>query len=87
MRSAPEDMACSRRYGAPKSTKRLEGTVVGDREVQDAGNIRLSWFITADYGLGGGDTKRTELNIRSVKIAKVAEIPPVALAALQVLSG
>jgi hypothetical protein len=47
----------------------------------------LSWFITADYDLGGGDTKRTELNIRIVKIAEVAEIPPVAPAALQVLSG
>ena len=87
MGSAPEDMECSRRYGAAKSTNRLEGTVVGATEVHKAGNSRLSWFITADYDLGGGDTKRTELNIRSAKIAKVAEIPPLAPVAPQILSG
>jgi hypothetical protein len=33
MRSATEDMECYRRYGAAKSTKQLEGTVVGATEV------------------------------------------------------
>jgi hypothetical protein len=75
---------CSRRYGAAKTTKRLQGTVVGAIEVQKEGNSRLSWLITADYDLGGGDMKRTELNIRSVKIVEFAEIPPVAPAVLQI---
>ena len=54
---------CSRRYGAGKTTKRLQGTVVQAQETQKRGNSRLSWFITADYDLGGGDMKRAVLNI------------------------
>jgi hypothetical protein len=65
---------CSRRYGAGKTTKQLQGTVVEVEEVQRAGNSRLSCFITADFDLGGGDMKRVRLNIRSVKSG---EIPPV----------
>jgi hypothetical protein len=65
---------CKRRYGAGKATKLLEGTVVSAREVQKAGNSRSSWFIMADYDLGGGDLKMTELNIRSVKSGLI-ELP------------
>jgi hypothetical protein len=65
----------------------LKALSMGLRRFYKSGNSRLSWFITADYDIGGGDTKRTELNIRSVKIAEVAKIPPVAPAALQVVSG
>jgi hypothetical protein len=41
---------CSRRYGAPKSTKRLEDTKLGaaDEVVLIPPNRRSSWFITAN---------------------------------------
>ncbi len=68
---------CSRRYGAGKTTKKLPGTVVQAEEVQKAGNSRLSWFITADYDLGGGDIKRARLNIRSVKSGEIPPLVPV----------
>ncbi len=72
---------CSRRYGAGKTNKRVEGTVVEAKEVQKAGNSRMSWFITADYDLGGGDMKRAVLNIRSVKSGIIPSgiplVPPV----------
>jgi hypothetical protein len=69
---------CSRRYGAGKTTKLLLGTVVQAREEQKAGNSRMTWMITADYDLGGGDLKRAELNIRSVKEGKIPSEFPVA---------
>jgi hypothetical protein len=43
------------RYGAGKKTKLLLGTVVEAKEVQKAGNTRVTWIIIADYGCGGGD--------------------------------
>jgi hypothetical protein len=70
---------CSRRYGAGKTNKRVEGTVVEAKEVQKAGNSRMSWFITADYDLGGGDMKRAVLNTRSVKSGKIPSVIPVVL--------
>jgi hypothetical protein len=42
----------------------------------------MSWFILADYDLGGGDMKRAELNIRSVKEGKIPSELSVAPAAL-----
>ena len=72
------DAECSRRHGAAKTTKRLQCTVVEAKEVQKEGNGRMSWLITADCDLGGGDMKRTELNVWSVKIVDLAKIPPVA---------
>jgi hypothetical protein len=69
---------CSRRYGAGKTTKLLQGTVVEAKEVQKAGNSRMSWFITADYDCGGGDMKRAELNIRSVKSGEIPSAFPAA---------
>jgi hypothetical protein len=70
---------CSRRYGAGKKNKLVEGTALEAKEVQKTGNSRMSWFITADYNLGGGDIKRAELNIRSVKLGKHPSELPVAL--------
>jgi hypothetical protein len=69
---------CSRRYGAGKRNKLLLGTVVSAREVYKDGNSRVSWFITADYDLGGGDIKRAELNARSVKSGTIPSEFPVA---------
>jgi hypothetical protein len=69
---------CSRRYGAGKKTKLLLGTVLEAKERQKEGNSRMSWFITADYDLGGGDLKRAELNIRSVKSGEIPSDVPLA---------
>jgi hypothetical protein len=69
---------CSRRYGAAKLTKRLDGTVLQAEEVLMPPNRRASWFITANYDLGAGAMKTKRLNIRSVKNG---EIPAVALPA------
>ena len=59
---------CARRYGAAKSTKLLGGTVLKADKVQKPGNSRTSWFITAEYALGGGTIKRARLNTWSVKL-------------------
>jgi hypothetical protein len=72
---------CSRQYGAGKKTKLLSGTVVEAKEVQKEGNSWVSWFITADYNLGGGDMKRAELNTRSVKKGEIPSVLPEALPA------
>jgi hypothetical protein len=69
---------CSRRYGAGKVNKWVEGTVVEAKEIQKAGNSRKSWFILADYDLGGGDMKRADLNLRSVKSGKIPSVLAVA---------
>jgi hypothetical protein len=69
---------CSRRYGAGKKTKLLSGTVLEAKETQKEGNSRMSWFITADYDLGGGDIKRAQLNIRSVKSGEIPSDGPLA---------
>jgi hypothetical protein len=61
------DAECSQRYVARKTTKLLQGILVEAKEVQKVGNSWMSWFITADYKCGGGNMKRAELNIRSVK--------------------
>ena len=64
---------CSRRYGANKGTKMVQGTVVEVEDIVKPASRRRSTFITADYDLGGGTIKRRKLNIRSVK---AAAIPP-----------
>jgi hypothetical protein len=69
---------CSQRYGAGKTTKLLQGTVVEAKEVQKVGNSQMSWFIMADYNCGGGDMKRAELNIWSVKSGEIPSVFPAA---------
>jgi hypothetical protein len=41
----------------------------------------MSWFITADYDLGGGDLKRAQLHIRSIKEGANPSVFPEALPA------
>ena len=61
------DAECSRRYGAQKKTKFIQGTVVGSDSETGRSN-RLINYVTADYVLGvDGTIKRKRLNIRSVK--------------------
>jgi hypothetical protein len=77
MRSAPEDMVPQ----SPTSDLKAPSLQLW-RSRKKAIASWVTWLLTADYDIGGGDTKRTELNIRSVKNAEVAKIPP--FAALQV---
>ena len=63
----------------------IGGTVLKAEQVQKTGNIRSSWFITADHNLGGGTVKRARSNAPSVKLEDLpslapllAETPPIA---------
>jgi hypothetical protein len=67
---------CARRYGATKMAKLVGGTVLEADEVQKPGNSRSSWFITAEYDLGGGTVKRARLNTRSVKLGNPPCLAP-----------
>jgi hypothetical protein len=67
---------CARRYGAAKTTKLIGGTVLEADEAQKPGNSRSSWFITAEYDLGGGTVKRARLNTRSVKLGNPHSLAP-----------
>jgi hypothetical protein len=53
--------------------------VVGYNEVLKAGGSRVSCLVTAYYDLGGGDMKRAELNLLSVKVVEIPPVAPVAL--------
>ena len=55
---------CARRYGANQKRKRVGGTVISVRT--DTSGQRASYYVTADYELGGSVIKRTELNLRRV---------------------
>jgi Transposase IS4 len=72
------EIECHRRYGAQKKTKMLIGTVVEVKTVRDPKKSRTTTTIVADYELGGGTTRRKELNLVSVKVVPAADqpIPP-----------
>jgi hypothetical protein len=58
---------CSRRYGSRMKLKMLPGTVVEVHNSVTKQNGRTSTFLTCDFILCGDVTKRSTLNIRSVK--------------------
>jgi Transposase IS4 len=58
---------CARRYGANKQTKVVQGTVLSCEATVNSKTHRSSWFVVAEYDLGGGTLKKARLNIRSVK--------------------
>ena len=64
---------CARRYGSEKKTKLLNGEVISTRNKRTATG-RASWFVRARFHLGEGQTKLTEINVRSVKKADAPTI-------------
>ena len=60
------DAECSRRYGANKDKKTLEGIVVEVVKTKNPKTNRTSTKIVADYNLGGGTIKRSTINVRSL---------------------
>jgi hypothetical protein len=59
---------CKRRYGSNAKTKEIWGTVVEVRTAPTTTN-RITTSVVVDFEFDGGDVKRAELNIRSVKAA------------------
>ena len=61
---------CSRRFGSNFKAKLLNGQVISV-ENKPTKTGRISWHVRAKYDLGGGTSKVTTLNVRSVKALPV----------------
>jgi hypothetical protein len=60
-------LECSRRFGANKAIKMVEGIIVEVIPTTNSTSNRTTTAVVADYQHGGGATKRASLHIRSIK--------------------
>jgi Transposase IS4 len=65
---------CSRRYGAQKKTKMLQGTVAAIIATKNPVSNRTQKTVEAIYDLGGGTHKRKGLLLRNIHVRK--DLPP-----------
>jgi hypothetical protein len=69
---------CNRRYGSSAKTKMLDGVVVEVHVERNNPTNRAQTYVTGDWELGNGRTKRVKVNIRfiSLKSITINELTP-----------